>query len=155
MSGVEQIPLQDRLHQEAAIRHCYGCGADNEKGLKIKSYLIGEEGVCTWRALEHHCSYPGYLNGGIACTLIDCHCARTAFALESKQQGNSLEASADAKTGWTRAMHVEFLRPAPLNADIKLIAKLKSKGRTSRTLTCSLYADGEECVRADVTIVFA
>ncbi len=154
MPKIEQTPLQDRLNREAGIRHCYGCGADNEKGLKIKSFLIGDEGVSTWRAQEHHCSYPGYLNGGIACTLIDCHSAWTAFAIECRDQGVSMESSQDAKTGWTRAMHVEFLRPVPLNAEIKLTATIKAKGRTSRNVACSLYADGMECVRADVTIVF-
>lgn len=155
LSEIEQIPLQDRLNPEAGIRHCYGCGADNEKGLKIKSFLTGDEGVSTWRAQEHHCSYPGYLNGGIACTLIDCHSAWTAFALECRDQGVSMETSPDAKTGWTRAMHIEFLRPTPLNSEIKLIAKITARGKTSRTLACSIYADGEECVRAAVTIVFA
>lgn len=155
MSRIEQVPLQDRLNPAAGIRHCYGCGADNDKGLKIKSFLVGDEGVSTWRAQEHHCSYPGYLNGGIACTLIDCHSAWTAIALQCKEQGISIEDSPDAKTGWTRAMYVEFLRPTPLDKEITLKAKIKAKGKTSRTLACSLYADGQECVRAEVTVVFA
>ena len=63
----ETSPLQDRLHPEAPIRHCYGSGADNASGLKIKSFLEGDEAVSRWQPQEHHCSYPGYLNGGIAC----------------------------------------------------------------------------------------
>jgi acyl-coenzyme A thioesterase PaaI-like protein len=155
MVETERIALQDRLNPGAGIRQCYGCGADNEKGLRIKSFLVGDEGVSTWRAQEHHCSYPGYLNGGVACTLIDCHSAWTAFALQCREEGIAMEESADAKTGWTRAMHVEFLRPTPLDAEITLRAKIKARGKTSRTLTCSLYAHGQECVRAEVTIVFA
>ena len=146
-------PLQDRLHPEAPIRHCYGCGADNANGLRIKSFIEGDQVVTTWRAQDHHCSYPGYLNGGIACTLIDCHSAWTALALECRDQGLKMEEQSDVPTGWTRAMTVEFLKATPLDAEVTLRAKVLKKGRTSRTVACSLYSKGEECVRAEVTIV--
>jgi acyl-coenzyme A thioesterase PaaI-like protein len=146
-------PLQDRLHPEAPIRHCYGCGADNANGLKLKSFLEGDEAVSRWRPQPHHCSYPGYLNGGVACTLIDCHSAWAAFALECRDQGVDMEGKSDLPTGWTRAMNVEFLKPTPLDAEIILRAKIVKKGRTSRTVACSLYANNEECVRAEVVLV--
>jgi predicted transcriptional regulator len=50
-------------------------------------------------------------------------------------------------------MNVEFLKPAPLDAEITLKAKIVKRGRTSRTVACSLYANDEECVRAQVTLV--
>jgi len=146
-------PLQDCLHESAPIRHCYGCGADNPQGLRIKSFLDGEEAICVWRAEEHHCSYPGFLNGGVACTLIDCHAAWTAFALECRDQGIDMGGAADLPTGWTRALTVEFLRPTPLDAELTLRGRLVKQGRTSRTVACSIFAEGEECVRAEVTIV--
>jgi acyl-coenzyme A thioesterase PaaI-like protein len=149
----EATALQDRLHPEAPIRHCYGCGADNANGLKIKSALEGDEVVSRWQPQQHHCSYPGYLNGGIACTLIDCHSAWTAFALECRDQSLNMEQRSDLPTGWTRAMSVEFLKPTPLDAEITLRAGVVKKGRTSRTVACSLYANDEECVRAQVTLV--
>lgn len=154
MSTNEDIPLQDRLNRDAGIRKCYGCGADNQAGLQIKSFLDGDEGICEWRPQEHHCSYPGYLNGGIACTLIDCHSAWTAFAMECKDRGIFIENEPEIKAGWTRAMHVEFLRPTPLDSEITLRARIKEKGRTSRKVVCSLYTNGHECVNAEVTIVF-
>ncbi|MCX5861713.1 MAG: PaaI family thioesterase [Desulfomonile sp.] len=151
----EMIPLQDRLNAAAAIRHCYGCGADNPKGLRIKSFFEGGEGISTWRAQEHHCSYPGFLNGGVACTLIDCHCAWTAFASECSEKGLSIEDEPELPTGWTRAMQVEFLRPTPLDAELVLRARITNKGRTSRTVACSVYVEDQECVRAEVTIVMS
>ena len=148
-----QIPLQDQLHPDAAIRHCYGCGSDNPKGLHIKSYLEGDEGVGKWKAQPHHCSYPGYLNGGVSCTLIDCHSAWTAFALECRDQGIELGSSPELASGWTRAMNVEFLKVTPLDAELTLRARVVKKGRTSRAIACSIFANGEECVRGEVTIV--
>ena len=149
----ESIPLQDRLHPEAPIRSCYGCGSDNGKGLRIKSFLVGDEGVCRWRAQDHYCSYPGFLNGGVASTLIDCHSAWTAFALECRNKGIDMGGKSDLPTGWTRVLHVEFLKPTPLEGELILKARVVKEGRTSRTVVCSIYSGDEECVRGEVTIV--
>jgi acyl-coenzyme A thioesterase PaaI-like protein len=149
----DQKALQDCLHPAAPIRGCYGCGSDNEKGLRIKSFLEGDEGVCTWKPEVYHQSYPGFLNGGVTCTLVDCHCAWTAFVLDCREKGLEIAASPNLPTGWTRAMNVEFLKPIPLDAEVTLRAKVIKKGRTSRTVTCSVYVAGRECVRSEVTIV--
>jgi acyl-coenzyme A thioesterase PaaI-like protein len=149
------MPLQDRLHSEAPIRGCYGCGTDNSHGLRIKSFLEGDEGICRWRPEPHHCSYPGFLNGGIACTLIDCHSAWTAFAVECREKGVDMAGKLEVPTGWTRAMHIEFLKPVPLNEEVILRARITKKGRTSRTMVCSVHCNGEECVTGEVTIVMS
>lgn len=147
------IPLQDQLHKDAPIRHCYGCGSDNSQGLHIKSFLEGDEGVSRWKGQEHHCSYPGYLNGGVSCTLIDCHSAWTVLALECRDRGVDMSQDADLPTGWTRAMSVEFLKAVPLDAELLLRARVAKKGTTSRTVVCSIYANDQECVRGEVTLV--
>jgi acyl-coenzyme A thioesterase PaaI-like protein len=148
-----ETPMQDLLHKDAPIRHCYGCGADNRHGLRIKSVLEGDEGISRWKAQEYHCSYPGYLNGGISCMLIDCHSAWTAFALECRDRGVDMSQDGGLPTGWTRAMSVEFLRPVPLEAELLLRARVVKKGDSSRTVTCSIYANDKECVRGEVTMV--
>lgn len=150
-----ELPLQERLHPENPIRACYGCGSDNAHGLRIKSHMEGDEGVCVWKPAAHHCSYPGYLNGGITCTIIDCHSAWTAFAAESSEKGFDMQASPDLPTGWTRAMHIEFLKPIPLEAELTLRAKVVKSGRTSRTVACSVYCNGTECVKGEVTMVMS
>jgi len=147
------IPLQDQLHKDAPIRHCFGCGADNRQGLHIKSFLEGDGGVSRWKAQEYHTAYPGYLNGGVACTIIDCHAAWTAFALECRDRGLDMSRDADLPTGWTRAMSVEFLKAVPLDAELLLRAHIAKKGTSSRTVICSIYVNGEECVRGQVTLV--
>ncbi len=149
--------FQDKLHKDHPIRACFGCGADNPGGLHLKSFLEGDELVARWRAQEHHHAYPGYLNGGIAATLIDCHAAWTAFVLECREKGLDME-SPEAGTipaGVTRAMTIEFLKPTPMNGELVLRGKVVKKGRKSRTVVCSLYAKDQECVRGEVTIVMA
>lgn len=146
-------PLQDLLPADAPIRHCYGCGADNVLGLKIKSVLEGDTAICRWKPQAHHCSYPGFLNGGVACTIIDCHSAWTAFAVECRDQGIDMHQRESLPTGWTRAMNVEFLKAVPIDADIRLEARVVKKGQSSRTVSCSLFAGDRECVRAEAVIV--
>jgi hypothetical protein len=149
----KQIPLQDLIDKNAPIRNCYGCGADNHKGMRLKTFLEGDEGVSHWNPEPHYCSYPGFLNGGVACSLIDCHSAWTAFALECRENGLDLSADPNLPTGWTRAMSVEFLKPTPIDSELTLRAKIIKKGKTSRTLTCSLFSGDLECVRGEVTII--
>ena len=52
---------------------CFGCGPRNEKGLRIKSRVSGDDIVATWHAEKHHEAFEGALSGGIAGTLLDCH----------------------------------------------------------------------------------
>ena len=149
--------VQDRLHKDNPIRGCYGCGADNPDGLHLKSFMEGDELVGRWRPQEHHHAYPGFLNGGIAATLIDCHSAWTAFVMECREKGLDIETT-EAGTlpaGVTRAMTIEFLKPAAMNGELVLRSKVINKGRKSRTVACSLYVNDDECVRGEVTIVMA
>lgn len=153
---IDDIPLQDQIHKNNPIRNCYGCGADNEHGLQIKSFTDGDEVIAHWKPQENYCAYPGFLNGGIASTLIDCHAAWAAFALECREQGLNPQASPEAlPAGWTKTLKVEFLRPTPIAKELELRAKVVKKGTTSRTVECSLFADGNECVRGEAVIVLA
>ena len=148
------LAWQDRIRQDHPGRRCYGCGADNPKGLHLKSHVQGDELVAHWRAQEHHLSYPGFLNGGVAATLMDCHAVCAAFVAELKELGlDPGEAPQRLPAGWTKAMSLEFIKPVPLSEEISLRAKVVGKGDKSRQVQCSLYVDGQECVTGDLTII--
>jgi acyl-coenzyme A thioesterase PaaI-like protein len=149
----EAKALQNLLPKENPIRHCYGCGVDNPEGLGIKSHMAGDEGIARWRPQEHQCSYPGFLNGGIACTIMDCHSAWTAFAMYCREKGIDMTSGASLPTGWTRALQVEFLKAVPMDGELVLRARVIKKGTTSRTVACSIYANDVECVKGEVTMV--
>ena len=53
--------------QETYAPHnaCFGCGPSNEKGLRIRSFVQGEQVVATWTPEPYHEAFPGVLNGGI------------------------------------------------------------------------------------------
>jgi acyl-coenzyme A thioesterase PaaI-like protein len=146
-------PLQDLIGPNAPIRNCFGCGTDNAHGMKIKSRLVGDEGVAVWQPQSYHCSYPGFLNGGVAGTLIDCHSAWTAYALECRERGVDVASAKDVPTGWTKSLKLEFLKPTPLDGELTLRAVLEKKGNTSRTVRCSIWAKDQECVRGEVVMI--
>ena len=51
--------------------HCYGCGADNDKGLQIKSYWSGDECVCRYTPRPEQCAGPEHVvYGGLIASLI-------------------------------------------------------------------------------------
>ena len=66
----ESMSLQDRY---APQNQCFGCGPANSKGLRIKSYVVGDELVAEFTPEAHHIAFAGVLNGGIIGTLLDCH----------------------------------------------------------------------------------
>ena len=70
-------PFQDHWKHN----HCWGCGADNDHGLKIKSIMSDDGAICTWMPAPYHKAGPdNVLNGGIIASIFDCHTSCTAIA---------------------------------------------------------------------------
>lgn len=134
-------------------RYCYGCGADNDHGLKIKSYREGDECVCHWKPQPFHSSGPpDSLNGGVAATLIDCHSVYTAVATAYKLEGREM-GEGDEIDYATAKLTVTYLRRTPMDKMLELRAKVSKKGNRSMVVETVLTADGEECVRGEVVAV--
>jgi len=80
-------PVQSLQDRWAPANRCFGCGPANEKGLRIKSFVRGDEVVCEWRPEPHHAAFDGVLNGGICGALLDCHSNWTATHFLQEQSG--------------------------------------------------------------------
>ncbi len=143
-------PLQADLRPFGEV--CFGCGQNNSHGLRIQSRWEGEEAVCDWAAEPHHMSAPGVLNGGVIATLIDCHCGSAAIAAAYRAEGRPL-GSAPAIVMLTGSLTVEYLRPTPLDAPVRLRAKLTELTPRKAVLTCSLTSGGTETARGVVVMV--
>jgi acyl-coenzyme A thioesterase PaaI-like protein len=133
--------------------HCWGCGPDNEEGLRIKSYWSGDETICTWQpGPPFFAGPPHVLNGGIIASIIDCHAVITAVADAYRREGREIGTPPDI---WyaTGSLSVNYLRPAPVSQPVTLRASVKERGERRTTVVCSLHANGEECARAEVVAV--
>jgi acyl-coenzyme A thioesterase PaaI-like protein len=150
----QDLAFQDRIHRQHPGRHCFGCGSANQDGLHLKSYEQGDEMVAHWRAQECHISYPGYLSGGIASTLIDCHSVCAAFAAELKDLGlDPADPPESLPVAWTKFLKIEFIQPVPVTAELTIRAKVIANGSKSRRVKCSIQVQDHEFVKGEATII--
>ena len=131
---------------------CYGCGRLNEHGLHVKSYWEGDEAVCTFEPKPYHTAIQGYVYGGLIASLIDCHCTGTASAAAYRAEGREMGTDPPRRFV-TASLHVDYLRPTPIDAVLELRARVKEiKGRKV-VVAATLAARGEICARGELVAV--
>jgi acyl-coenzyme A thioesterase PaaI-like protein len=142
--------FQDYYKEAYSI--CYGCGRLNEHGLQIKSYWDGDETVCSYMPKPYHTAMEGYVYGGLIASLIDCHGTGTAAAAAYRDQGRPMGSEPDLRYV-TGSLHVDFLRPTPIDAPIELRGKVKEiKGRKV-VVNIDLLSKGRVCAKGEVVAV--
>ncbi|MCL7454637.1 MAG: PaaI family thioesterase [Anaerolineae bacterium] len=147
---MSQKAFQDYYPDEVA--HCYGCGRLNEHGHQIKSYWEGEQAVATYTPKPYHTAIPGYVYGGLIASLIDCHSTGTAAAAAYRAEGRAMDTE-PALRFVTASLHVDYLKPTPIDDPLELRARVKEiKGRKV-VVTTELSAQGEVCARGEVVAV--
>lgn len=105
--------IQDYYPPEFA--HCFGCGPANPQGLRLKSYLEGDETIarCTPPA---YCTggFPGHLYGGLVASLLDCHGAASAAAFAYHDRGHAMGDGGPALRFVTATLKIDYKKPTPL-----------------------------------------
>ncbi len=132
--------------------YCYGCGRLNEKGLQIKSYWDGEQSVARFVPRPEHMAIPGYVYGGLLASLIDCHGTGTAAAAAARTENREID-SEPAIRFVTGSLKVDYLRPTPLGPELELRGTVREVKPRKVIVDIDLMADGEVCVRGEVTAV--
>jgi acyl-coenzyme A thioesterase PaaI-like protein len=127
--------LQDRYGPNTT---CFGCGPKNEKGLRIKSFVQGDEVVATWTPQEHHQAYPGMLNGGICGALLDCHSNWTAAWHLMNKRGES-----SPPCTVTADFHVKLKRPTPVDGPLTLKARVVESTDDRAVVEAELWGGGK------------
>lgn len=122
----------------APANRCFGCGPANEKGLRIRSFVEGDEVVATWSPDEHHQAFDGILNGGIAGALLDCHSNWTAAIHLMKAAGMETPPCTV-----TADFHVTLKRPTPMDVPITLHARVAESEGDRAIVDATLEAGGK------------
>lgn len=138
------------FQDQGAVPGCFGCGAENEKGLQIKSYWDGDEAVAHWQPAPHHSGgRQGFLNGGVIATLIDCHSLNLAIATAYKNENRAI--GSVPRIGYVTAnLNVTYAKPTPIDSPVELRASIsKTEGRKA-WVHCTLRARGEICATGEV-----
>lgn len=111
------------------LAHCFGCGRLNKVGHQIKSFWDGEESICLFKPEPFHISIPGYVYGGLIASLIDCHGTGTAAAAGYRAEGRLMDSLPPLRY-LTASLHVDYLKPTPLEEILELRGIIKEiKGR--------------------------
>ena len=122
----------------APQNRCFGCGPANEKGLRIKSFVEGDEVVAEWRPQPHHLAFEGMLNGGICGALLDCHSNWTATHFLMKQSG-----AGTPPCTVTADFHVTLKRPTPMDVPLTLRAHVVEAKEDRAVVDATLEANGK------------
>lgn len=145
-----ELAFQDYYEGEAAF--CYGCGRLNQQGLKFKSYWDGEEAVCRFDPRPYHTSFPGFVYGGLIASLIDCHstgtAAAAAYRAEERPQGSD-----PALRFVTASLHVDYLKPTPIDCTLTVRARVKRHEGRVVTVSTELHANEQVTARGEVVCV--
>ena len=134
--------------QYAPLSACFGCGPANDKGLRIRSFVEGDEVIAEWTASSHHEAFPGMLNGGIIGSLLDCH-ANWAAAWHLMKRANAEKPPCTVTADYA----VKLLRPTPTDAIIKLTAKVVESTEDRAVVEAKLIAKEKVCATCRGTFV--
>lgn len=129
------LSLQDRY---APANRCFGCGPSNDKGLRIKSFVEGDEVVATWTPEPHHLAFEGMLNGGICGALLDCHSNWTAAWHLMQQRGESTPPCTV-----TAEFAVKLKRPTPIEGELQLRAHVVESSGDRAVIDATLESGGK------------
>jgi uncharacterized protein (TIGR00369 family) len=113
----EQLKPMDHTAQN----RCFGCGQANPSGLRLEFLLADDGSVVSLPAIPDTFEGPrGFLHGGIVATLLD--------------EAMSKSLRAKGFTAMTRHIEVEYLRPVPSRAPIRIEGRtMQSDGRKHHT----------------------
>ena len=138
-SPANELSFQD----QGSVRYCHGCGVDNARGLRLKSYWDGDDAVAQWLAQSQHCGgTPDNLNGGIIASLIDCHSLNLAIARAYRDEQRAIGST--PRIGYVTAnLNVSYLKPTPLREIVELRARIEKLEGRKIWVSCSLTALGE------------
>lgn len=146
----EQKAFQDYYQDDVA--HCFGCGRLNHHGHQIKSYWDGEESVANFTPEPYHTAIPGYVYGGLIASLIDCHSTGTAAAAAYRAENRDMDTE-PARRYLTASLHVDYLKPTPIDGQLEIRAQVKEVKGRKVVITSTLSAKGEVCATGEVVAV--
>jgi acyl-coenzyme A thioesterase PaaI-like protein len=133
---------------DEAFQVCYGCGAQNDSGLQLKSYRQGKEVLAKFMPAKDQLGVPGVVYGGLIASLIDCHGIATGAAHFQPDPTGIVPRCV------TAALHVEYRRPTPMNgAPIELRAHVTDASERKAVVAVTVTVDGELTAEGEVVAV--
>jgi acyl-coenzyme A thioesterase PaaI-like protein len=147
--------MTDRAFQEYYpddLAHCFGCGRLNPEGHQLRSYWEGEETIARFTPKPFHMAVPGFVNGGLLASLIDCHATGTSAAVAYRGEGREMD-TMPAHRFVTASLRVDYLRPTPLGPELIVRGRPRTVSGRKVVVEAWILAQGETTVRGEVVCV--
>ncbi|MGP8075192.1 MAG: PaaI family thioesterase [Thermoplasmata archaeon] len=142
--------FQDYYPDELA--HCFGCGRLNERGHHLRSFWAGEQSEARFTPEPFHIAIPGWVNGGLLASLIDCHGTGTAAAAAYRAEGRPMD-TLPVHRFVTGSLRLDYLRPTPLGPELVLRGHVRSVQGRKVIVEITVSVGSEVTVRGEVAAV--
>jgi acyl-coenzyme A thioesterase PaaI-like protein len=141
--------IEESLQEKYAPHNsCFGCGPANERGLRIRSFVRGDEVVAEWMPAPYQEAFPGMLNGGIIGTLLDCH-SNWAAAHHLMRRAGATHPPCTVTADYS----IKLLRPTPTDAPVQLVARVVESTDDRSVVEAELLAHDKVCATCRGTFV--
>jgi len=142
----DEPAIQDRYDQ--AFQVCYGCGAENDAGLQLKSRVEGDRVVARYLPRPEQLGVPGVVYGGLIASLVDCHGIATGAAhFPPDEDGHPPRCV-------TASLHVEYRKPTPMNGrPLVLTARVVEASERKAVVDVTVAVDGDVTAEGRVVAV--
>lgn len=138
-SAGSDVSLQEQF---LPMLTCFGCGPANPQGLRLRSFPAEDAltTVAEFTPWPEHGNGLGFVNGGIICTVLDCHSA-TPMLLEAAR----MQLFGDTATlpFVTAGLEVRYLRPTPMDVPLQLSAHVLDGNASELHVSVELACDGK------------
>lgn len=142
--------IQDYYPDELA--HCFGCGRLNEHGHRLRSFWNGEMAEARFTPRPFHTAIPGFVNGGVLASLVDCHGTGTAAAAAYRAEGREMDTTPPHRFV-TASLLVNYVRPTPVGPELRLEGRVRSISGRKITVEVTVWVGTEVTVRGEVVAV--
>ena len=149
-SGGAPRAIQDFYPE--STRHCFGCGSQNPRGHRIRSFAAGEETICRFTPEPHHTAVPGAVYGGLIASLVDCHATATATWAACRAAGRPLDREPPLRFV-TGSLRVDYRRPTPIGVELVLRARADEVSRRKVRVAVGVSAGGVVTAEGEVVAV--
>jgi acyl-coenzyme A thioesterase PaaI-like protein len=134
------------------VSHCYGCGSENSHGHQIKTHWDGDETVTFFTPEPYQMSVPGFAYGGLLASLIDCHGTGTAAAAMYRSENREMDSLPPFRFV-TGSLHVDFLKPTPLEGPLEIRGRVKEIRGRKVVVESTVSSGGVVTARGEVVAI--
>jgi uncharacterized protein (TIGR00369 family) len=120
---------------------CFGCGADNQDGLRMRFEPTAEGAVCEYEVEPRFQSWQGMIHGGVVALILD-----EAVGWAAWHAGHP---------GLTGKLEVRYRRPLEIGQRVRVVGRVDRVRRTLvyASATIDRLSDGERVAEATATLM--